>query len=1004
MALSDTLNSLIHSSNLSDQLKNLGFGTTSLSSQLSNVIPQEVLNKPDEQEVLNKPDEQEVLNKPDEDDPLEQNKKFFSGIVSTMGQEAFPNDQTNGAVNKAVNKAIQPIKTGLGYVYDVAETPFRVLKTGANAIANLGVEKPSSPTNVLQAIMNPDKSASFADILNSNPSYKARADPRATQILGAMGEMIYDPLNVIGGPLARGLGTVGEGAGKLAGKVLNAGEKIEGPVGDLSSKLKQFGLGTQEAFSPYTNNPEANNLIMQKRLNPQNYEILNQQNQLPETKNFLADHAGMGATPEETLQKQNALRQQILDYIEPKGSQAEGVKAGDIGQKLNQMEAGAKLSPEVKAYADELKAKFQGAQERELGTGTVNYPAVENYVPHQWTPEFTDFTNKTFNPEQRQKIMQSAETVNKDFQEPRHVPMTINEVNNLFAQGMGSKVPGMGGWKQLDNFKGKMFNDQIEDLAADRYLKSTKIANEHDFMQSIGKTYGKPEEAIKATENPKDWVKVSSPSFKDVEGASEDGTMWFPRNIGNYLNRTQEVQLGKYVKPFFDTSRAINNFTKAMNFGIWPASAMKIEVGNQMLAYLSDLWSPHSQFLGHSIAAKIRQGGIQSLDASKPVIYSPKLGALTERDIYYLASYNRGIGMGLFRSEFPSFQPVEKGTITKPWQTATSTGWRVHNYVEDGTRMGTFIEALKQGNEAFEAGQLTQKALYDYSAMGPVPQFIRQYLPIPFFTFAYKNLPAMVGKLVSNPMKSLLYEKVRDLTDKNDKMNDYWKEWQADNMPIPLGTDKNGQVYYLFAGHLLPEIDVNEILGSGRTLGEAINNTPGRWVRYAAGMVNPYIKTPIETYFNKSAYFDTPIQRMEGEKQATGLGFNLPAKLSYYLRNTIRPPSEIGRATNESVPLPLRLTRFLTGANIQQVDPELQKEQAQQQLLSELKGGGKTGGVADIRHYQFLYGFLSGKAKDAEKKGDMGSAKQFQQQADLAKENMDTAIANFQKTAERISK
>ncbi len=732
-------------------------------------------------------------------------------------------------------------------------------------------------------------------------------------------------------------------------------------IGSPVGKARDFANTVKEGFNPMTNDAQFNALKMAS-VNKTNYQKQLSNLETPETTRFIEDHAAsQGMTP--TIMKKN-----ILDYLEPRDIYGPGARE----------EAAQKLSPDVKAYADQLQQTFKEAQQREANTGTIGYPPIENYVPHVRTPEANDWVSKNIPSEDQEKVLGSLSGLDKTFQEQRNVNMTVNEVNNLFAQGRGSEVPGLAGFKKLDEFKGKYFNDNIEDIAARRDLQSKKVENEHDFLQQTGKTYGKPWEEVQNSNNPTDYVSHTSPSYKGIQGATPEGKMWFPKEIGNYLNRSQQLTTGKFITPWLNFFKGLNNLTKKMNFGIWPGSAVKIELGNNQLAFLSDLWSPHSQWVGHSIATKIRQGGMEALDDSTPIINSPKLGALTEKDIYQMAMEHRGIGMGLARQELESMQPEKQGLgIAK-------AGWALHQYVEDGTRMGTFVDALKKGYDADAAGEATQKALYDYSKMGPIPDTLRQFLP--FFTFAYKNAPAMLGKLATNPGKMELYDKAREMLNKPvQDQEQYQKEWQSDNMPIYMGTAKDGKDYYLYGNKFMPQTDMDEWLGSGKSIGEALENTPGKLAHYAFDLQNPYLKTLLEEGFNKSTYFDQAIRRMNGEVEPTGFGFNLPAKESYAVRNTIRAPSEVGKATDQSTPFGLRMAHLLSGLNIQGVDPYIQQLNKEREDMASVKGSGaKVGGEADVKYYYALYNHYLMNGDD--------------QKAETALENYNTAQKNLEES------
>jgi len=947
-------------------------------------------------------------------------------IKQSVDKALSPEAQT------AVVKATKPIRTGLQMAGTAIEAPNRAIKSLTYEMENMGneLDDQGRPTvNPLKAagqgFMN-NRQDSWGDIIASDPKFmqgmpeQVRRD--AANKVGLLPEFLADPamyLKIGGltkaGETAAQTGKLGATAMQdlasgnratlslgnqtlIPGKVISTPARIIGGglskaldlgeelplVGKTIGKARSLADTLREGFNPMTNNAEFN-ALKQSQINKTNYQTLLTNLDTPENARIIRDNAeSAGVTPDE-------MKKKMLDYIEPPGSQMEIPKNVPRGEEMypelsqdmmdtQRDEFGKTLPPEIKALADEIRGIHETRAGIEQSKGLLD-TSRDNYIEHAMTPDAKEFMDKTFNNDDKVAIADALKANQK-----REIPLTINETNDLFGRGQGHTIPELGEWPQLKNFKGKFFNDQVEELAADRYLRSVKAENDHDFHLAAGKAYGKTTEYIKANEDPKDWIKVSHDAFKQLNKENATGetknTLWFPKEIGNYLNRSEQLTSGKYIEPFFNVLRGLNNFTKKMNFGIWPGSAVKIELGNQKLAFLSDLWSPHSQWVGHSIATKIRQGGMNALDDKIPVISTPRLGALTEKQIYQLAMEHRGIGMGLFRGELASMKPESQELgIAK-------AGWELHNYVEDGTRMGTFIDALKKGYDANGAGIATQKALYDYSKLGPIPDVARRFMP--FFTFAYKNAPAMVSKLATNPGKMALYDKARQIINQPVKNQEqYEDEWQSDNMPVYMGTGKDGKNYYLYGNKFMPETDMNAWMGSGKTWQEALGNTPEKMLKYAFGLQNPYIKTLIEEGFNKSVYFDQALQRMKGEVAQTGLGFNAPAKVAYGIRNTIRAPSEAGKLTDETVNPALRVGRLLSGVNIQAVDPFVQQLNYARKMQQAIKGsGGRFGGEADVEYYASLYAHYLQNDDKAK--------------ADLALKNLETAKKNLEETTHEM--
>lgn len=815
-----------------------------------------------------------------------------------------------------------------------------------------------------QAPQFPASSSEVADLAAKNPQVMPTLDPSFLKNVAQGNKAL---LSVGNQPIIQG-SSIAKLADFAYGKT---GEAYDATLGktDLGYKVKQGVQDLASGFKPLTSNPEFNQLA-QENINKTNAAIIQRNNLTDYAKNMIQNVSGKHEnTPEE-------LNKAMLEYIEPRGSQTWKGQYENPPFKT-QAKIAYTLPHDLKEYADQVINRGEERRALEVQKGMPNLGEKENYIEHQMTPEALDYAKK--NDIELGKPSGGGEKSAKIANiQKRGVEGTINEINDKFANGKGHEIDELGNDPRWKGFTGKFFNDNVVDLDADRYLKSVKAVKNHDFMQAAEKAYGR-------TSNPqeKGWVRVPHSSLTN-------GEAWFPKEIGDYLNRSNDLMQNAhpFLKSTLGGIRATNNFVKKMNFGIYPGSAVKIELGNQQLAYLSGIHSPLSQLQGHTLAAHMRMG-LDKLDDTKPFIYSKTLGALTEKQVYDLAVQNRGLGMGLFRGELESMAPKSQklGPIT-------GTGWKMHNYVEDGTRLGSYIEALKQGYSPAAAGNKVREALYDYSQRSPISQFASTYLPFPFLTFASKNAPAMLKKAFEEPGKFNLYEKVREMNNERDKDNKQKQQnldqWEKDNLPVYIKSE-GGKDYYLFGNRLVPQTDIDEFLGSGKDLSEIVANTPRKMMKYGLGMLNSFVKTPLELYNNRSYYFDNQnIQRMPGEKQAVVPGVNVDSKLAYAIRNNLRPVVETARLMQQGQPQWAKALHSgaTLGLNVQAIDPEIKKLNAERAFVKSVKGTNtREGGEADVSYYARLKAIH-------ERKGDFTASLLDGLNLETAKQNLQNIIKN----------
>lgn len=165
--------------------------------------------------------------------------------------------------------------------------------------------------------------------------------------------------------------------------------------------------------------------------------------------------------------------------------------------------------------------------------------------------------------------------------------------------------------------------------------------------------------------------------------------------------------------------------------------------------------------------------------------------------------------------------------------------------VEDGMRIGGYLNARAKGLSKEAAALAVDDALFDYSkrSLTLTEQKIREL--IPFLVWKRRVLPKMARTLLTDPKHVLWLPHAReagraatDIDERN--MPRYMREMMA--IPLPAKTAKGHPLY------LNPNVPVQD-------LAFLADVRRGLWE-----MLTPLIKAPLEvTVFNRSVYFDEPI-------------------------------------------------------------------------------------------------------------------------------------------------
>ena len=194
-------------------------------------------------------------------------------------------------------------------------------------------------------------------------------------------------------------------------------------------------------------------------------------------------------------------------------------------------------------------------------------------------------------------------------------------------------------------------------------------------------------------------------------------------------------------------------------------------------------------------------------------------------------------------------------------------GRKVGNAIENQGRLCNFIGNIKRGLSMEEAGEHTNKFLFDY---GDLTEFEQQFMKrvFPFYTWTRKNIPLQLEMMAKKPSKYRKLFKAIDtlqgMTKDDEKVdrkyvNDFAKDW----VQLP-GTVSNpeGREEPVFWNPNLPYQDVTDL--------ENFKNVDSA-LRHLISNSSPAIKIPIELATNKNMYFDSPINRGEGHmKPAPG--------------------------------------------------------------------------------------------------------------------------------------
>lgn len=259
-------------------------------------------------------------------------------------------------------------------------------------------------------------------------------------------------------------------------------------------------------------------------------------------------------------------------------------------------------------------------------------------------------------------------------------------------------------------------------------------------------------------------------------------------------------------------------------------------------------------------------------------------------DILELANKYGVLDNGIFNKEVKGFLENKTSTLEQsPLKKLASKGnplninRKIGGTIESQSRMVNFLIHLKNGKSPEEAADLVNKFLFDYNDLTQFEQSTMKRL-VPFYTWLRKNVPLQLENIVTQPEKyGRMY---RGYNSVQKPETEEQKRLRPKYLEDAMHT---GNGNYIQAN--MPYQD----LGKVTSLKDLFSS------------INPLIKTPIELMTNKNVYFDSPIQKNEGElvqaptylnalSEDTPNGKMVDPRLKYLLRSIIPAGENVSNA------------------------------------------------------------------------------------------------------------
>jgi hypothetical protein len=262
--------------------------------------------------------------------------------------------------------------------------------------------------------------------------------------------------------------------------------------------------------------------------------------------------------------------------------------------------------------------------------------------------------------------------------------------------------------------------------------------------------------------------------------------------------------------------------------------------------------------------------------------------------------------------------------------------------VEDSLRLGTFIDALRQGYSPDAAARQVMKTQVDYSpeAFTQLQKRIKDFVPFASYPM---GIARGVGENMLYRPGGLQMQSIRSVAagsrpSEENFTPEHLREAAA--IPVPGGSE-DLQRYLIFRA--LPYADLLNMVsfGGGATAAESVSDTVKKTSMNLLGQLSPVLKYPLESVLDRQFHSGrelsdaySVLERDFGPlgRKAENIGYNLPfGSQAVGLYRTVTDD----RLTPQQKAVKLLVNKVL-GATVTDMDPEKMRQRAARQTLEEL--------------------------------------------------------------------
>ena len=703
-------------------------------------------------------------------------------------------------------------------------------------------------------------------IAQGNPEW-VKQHPILSTVLGFAGDVITDPLNLLGIGLVR--------------------QAISAPARGIAAAINKTPAGAAiasaadnpvlRAFNVYTGDKKkARDLYVQMLDDIRGSQGIIGRGQKFDTKVLKETAKRLGVSVDD-------LERQILREAEGAASAAAAVPPSLTGAARVAAEKEAKGMKDIfgKFLAEEQKdiplkiggkegGFIPGADIQDIMVRSGDLGDIEAYVPHILS----------------KAGRKQTETLRDTF---RHHPSMIKRQHGGTVEDVNLRFG--------DNF----FITDVPAIKGVRAARHAQVVAGKNFLKETAEQLGRL-----VDDAPADWVPING-----IEG------VMFDPEIAPFINKMYQTiysqkELGKFLK-FTDGA---TRWWKMWSLGLRPAYHARNVVGNLWNAYNIGGMSPGSarrftqagliqqqSLRGKGFSGTVNIGGKFKNSKGKDYTREEVWEMAMEDGVLNHGQYGADVGRNIERY---AVQDAPRNAVQRlsEWVTPSTKnrllrgGFATGRALENNTRLALYLDTLAKTGSRDVARANVKKSLFDYGDLSPFEQDVMKRF-IPFYTWSRKNIPAQIEALIKNPQRA---ERIGHLIDNIqygidtpslDEVNEFVRGRD------PVFVDKffeggGGDVHNVITlMNWLPLMDVDRLLDWKPMREGKIGKAGTPFPTLLAEMTNPYLKSMVEWGLNYDIYRRRDIQDYPKET-VDFLGISMPVHLAKLAQNLVML-SEIDR-------------------------------------------------------------------------------------------------------------